>query len=135
MIPSNRAVRVAFPGGDQKRQEQIVRISVIVVCLTTCGLLVACDPYSPGQRAVGGGAIGAGTGAAVGAIAGGGRGAGTGALIGGGLGAVGGALTTPSRPYQPSNGYGSSPYGNGSPTYGYGGPSYDNGPGSYNSRY
>jgi hypothetical protein len=62
--------------------------------------LAACtDPYSPGQRAVGGGLLGAGAGAAVGGLAGGGRGAGTGALIGGGVGAVGGALTTPQRPY------------------------------------
>jgi hypothetical protein len=57
------------------------------------------DPYSPGQRAVGGGLLGAGAGAAIGGLAGGGRGAGTGALIGGGVGAVGGALTTPQRPY------------------------------------
>jgi hypothetical protein len=57
----------------------------------------ACDPYDPGQRAVGGGLIGAGTGAAIGGLAGGGRGAATGALIGGGVGAVGGALTTPGR--------------------------------------
>jgi hypothetical protein len=61
--------------------------------------VAACtDPYSPGQRAVGGGVLGAGTGAAIGALAGGGRGAATGALIGGGVGAVGGAVTTPNRP-------------------------------------
>jgi hypothetical protein len=75
-------------------------------CTLTCATismvlaLAACtDPYSPGQRAVGGGLLGAGAGAAVGGLAGGGRGAGTGALIGGGVGAVGGALTTPQRPY------------------------------------
>ncbi len=61
--------------------------------------LSACDPYSPGQRAVGGGLLGAGAGAAIGGLAGGGRGAGIGALAGGGLGAVGGAATTPSRGY------------------------------------
>lgn len=71
-------------------------------------LLTACDPYSPGQRALGGGAIGAGTGAAVGGLAGGH--AGTGAAIGGGLGAIGGAATTPQRP---SYGYSSAP------SYGY----------------
>ena len=61
--------------------------------------LGACtDPYSPGQRAVGGGLLGAGAGAAIGGLAGGGRGAATGALIGGGVGAVGGAVTTPNRP-------------------------------------
>ena len=53
------------------------------------------NPNDPTQRAVAGGAIGAGTGAAVGALAGGGRGAATGALIGGGVGALGGALTAP----------------------------------------
>ncbi|MDA8051246.1 MAG: cell envelope biogenesis protein OmpA [Rhodospirillales bacterium] len=56
------------------------------------------NPYSPQQRALGGAALGAGTGAAIGAIAGGGRGAATGALIGGALGAVGGAVTTPHPP-------------------------------------
>lgn len=61
--------------------------------------LAACtDPYDPGQRALAGGAIGAGTGAAIGGIAGGGSGALTGALIGGAVGAVGGAVTTPQRP-------------------------------------
>ena len=67
-------------------------LSVISMIL---GLSACTDPYSPGQRAVGGGLIGAGTGAAVGGLAGGGRGAATGALIGGGVGAAGGALTTP----------------------------------------
>ncbi len=60
--------------------------------------VAACDPYSPGQRAVGGGLLGAGAGAAIGGIAGGGTGAGIGALAGGGLGAIGGAATTPNRP-------------------------------------
>ena len=61
--------------------------------------LSACtDPYDPGQRAVGGGLLGAGTGAAIGGIAGGGRGAATGALIGGAVGAVGGAVTRLGRP-------------------------------------
>ena len=41
---------------------------VLAMCACT-------DPYDPGQRAVGGGLIGAGTGAAIGALAGGGRGA------------------------------------------------------------
>ena len=60
------------------------------------------DPYDPGQRAVGGGLLGAGAGAAIGGIAGGGRGAATGALIGGAVGAVGGAATTPQRPPPPA---------------------------------
>ncbi|MBV8095372.1 MAG: hypothetical protein JOY71_13205 [Acetobacteraceae bacterium] len=56
--------------------------------------LAACGE-TPGQRAVSGGLIGAGSGAAIGAAAGGGGGAGKGALIGGGVGALGGALTAP----------------------------------------
>ena len=55
------------------------------VSVSACG-------YSTGDRAVSGGLIGAGTGAAVGAIAGGNPG--TGALIGGAVGAAGGALTS-----------------------------------------
>jgi hypothetical protein len=58
----------------------------------------AADPYNPGERALGGGLVGAGTGAVIGATAGGGRGAGIGAAVGGGLGAVAGAATTPARP-------------------------------------
>ncbi len=56
------------------------------------------NPYDPGQRALGGGVLGAGTGAAIGGLAGGGRGAAAGALIGGAVGAVGGAVTTPQPP-------------------------------------
>jgi hypothetical protein len=88
--------------------------------LTLCAgaLLSACtNPYDPGQRAVGGAVLGAGTGAAIGAIAGGGRGAATGALIGGTIGAIGGAATTP-RPPPPSYGY--PPAGYAPPPPGYG---------------
>jgi hypothetical protein len=56
------------------------------------------DPYNPAERALGGGLVGAGTGAVIGAIAGGGRGAGIGAAVGGGVGAIAGAATTPPRP-------------------------------------
>ncbi len=85
------------------------------------GLLVAAglglggctNPYDPGQRAVGGGLIGAGTGAAIGGLAGGGTGAAIGALVGGGAGAIGGAATTPQAPppgyYGPGPGYGYAP--------------------------
>ena len=58
------------------------------------------NPYDPGQRALGGGLIGAGAGAAIGGLAGGGRGATIGALSGGVLGAATGALTTPQPPQQ-----------------------------------
>jgi len=70
----------------------------------TLALSACTDPYDPGQRALGGGLLGAGTGAAIGGLAGGGRGAAAGALIGGGVGAVGGAVTTP-RPPPPPPGY------------------------------
>jgi hypothetical protein len=73
-----------------------------LLCLSACT-----NPYDPGQRAVGGALLGAGTGAAIGGLAGGGRGAATGALIGGAVGAVGGVATTPQPPppgyYQPGN--------------------------------
>lgn len=54
--------------------------------------LVGCG-HSTGDRAVSGGLIGAGTGAAIGAVTGGNPA--TGALIGGAVGAVGGAVTSP----------------------------------------
>lgn len=82
--------------------------------VVTAGLVLALasctNPYDPGQRAVGGGLLGAGTGAAIGAAAGGGHGAALGAAVGGGLGAITGAATTPSPPppgayYGPSYGY------------------------------
>ena len=69
-------------------------ILTIVVGLTACT-----NPYDPGQRALGGAVLGAGTGAAIGAVAGGGQGAAIGALAGGAIGAVGGAATTPPAPY------------------------------------
>ncbi|MGI4942005.1 MAG: hypothetical protein ACRYHQ_15835 [Janthinobacterium lividum] len=76
----------------------MLRKTMMLIATTGMTLsLAACNPYDPGQRAVGGGLLGAGAGAAIGGIAGGGRGAGIGALAGGALGAVGGAATTPSR--------------------------------------
>jgi len=62
-------------------------------------LAASADPYNPAERALGGGLLGAGTGAVIGAISGGGRGAAIGAAVGGGLGAVAGAATTPPRPH------------------------------------
>jgi len=97
------------------------------------GLSACTDPYDPGQRAIGGGLLGAATGAAIGGAAGGGHGAALGAAIGGGVGAVTGAATTPRPPppgyggyyggYPPPNpGYGGYPppgYGGYPPPYGY----------------
>ena len=74
----------------------------IIASVIGAGLILAAsgsaDPYNPGERALGGGLVGAGTGAVIGAIAGGGRGAGIGAAVGGGVGAVAGGETTPARP-------------------------------------
>lgn len=56
------------------------------ISLSGCG-------YTPGSRALSGGAIGAGTGAVIGAVTG--TGPAGGALIGGALGAVAGAVTNP----------------------------------------
>ena len=108
--------------GQRGAEKEPVMKKVICSCALALGLAVglsACtDPYDPGQRAIGGGLFGAGTGAAIGGIAGGGRGAANGALIGGALGAVGGAATTPSSGYSGDgySGYGSS----GAGYYGYG---------------
>ena len=65
-------------------------LGVVLVSLTLS--LVGCGDQ-PSTRAVTGGLLGAGGGAAIGAVAGGH--AGTGALIGGGVGAATGALTSP----------------------------------------
>ena len=51
----------------------------------------------PGQRAVGGGLIGAGAGAGLGALFGGGRGAAIGGLTGAAVGAGTGYVTTPQQ--------------------------------------
>ncbi len=64
------------------------------------GLGACTNPYDPNGRAIDGGLLGAGGGAALGGLFGGGEGAAAGALIGGAAGAAGGALTTP-RPPQP----------------------------------
>ncbi len=56
------------------------------------------NPYDPGQRALGGAALGAGGGALIGGLAGGGSGAAIGAVAGGLGGAAIGAATTPTPP-------------------------------------
>ena len=63
------------------------------------GLSACTNPYDPAQRALGGGLLGAGAGAAIGAAAGGGHGAALGAAIGGATGALGGLVTTPLPAY------------------------------------
>jgi hypothetical protein len=84
-----------------KQQEQVVRSVILSGALAaglTLGLSGCTNPYDPGQRAIGGGLIGAGTGALIGGIAAGGPGAAMGAAVGGGVGAVVGAATTPAPP-------------------------------------
>lgn len=66
------------------------KFTIALVATLSLGL-VACGA-TPGERAVSGGLLGAGTGAAIGSLSGN---AGTGALIGAGVGAVGGAVTAP----------------------------------------
>jgi hypothetical protein len=72
--------------GELAMQKALTTLAAValVAGLAACG-------QSKGDRALSGGAIGAGTGAAVGAITGGSPL--TGALIGGAVGAAGGALT------------------------------------------
>ncbi len=63
---------------------------IVVLTLIVCFLALGCSGMSTtAQRTLSGGAIGAGTGAAIGAIAGN---AGAGAAIGGGAGLLGGYL-------------------------------------------
>jgi hypothetical protein len=72
-----------------------------VAATLVLGLAGCTNPYDPGQRAVGGGLLGAGAGAAIGGAVGGGHGAALGAAIGGATGAVTGAATTPPPPPPP----------------------------------
>lgn len=62
--------------------------------LALAGIGLAACGDTPGERAVTGGLLGAGGGAAIGSLSGN---AGAGALIGGAAGAVGGAITAPPR--------------------------------------
>ena len=94
---SNSRSATPAPKGDLNIMQR--SIAPIAATLGMVLALSACtDPYDPGQRAVGGGLLGAGAGAAIGGLAGGGRGAAAGALIGGAVGAVGGVATTPRSP-------------------------------------
>ena len=70
------------------RPLNMVAAGLLILSLAACG-------NTPGQRALSGGAIGAGGGAAVGAVTGGSPL--TGALIGGAGGAAVGAVTAPRR--------------------------------------
>jgi hypothetical protein len=90
------------------RSSLILLAATLALALPLAGCANTTDP---GQRALGGAAIGAGGGAVLGGILGGPRGALTGAVLGGAVGAVGGAATAPHggsggsspRPRPPSN--------------------------------
>jgi hypothetical protein len=81
-----------------KRMKRQATVAGVIGAGLIYAMAASADPYNPAERALGGGLLGAGTGAVIGAIAGGGRGAGIGAAVGGGLGAVAGAATTPAPP-------------------------------------
>ena len=68
---------------------------VAVLMLVLLGAGGCTNDYNPGQRAVGGGLLGAGAGAGLGALFGGGRGAAIGGLTGAAVGAGTGYITTP----------------------------------------
>jgi hypothetical protein len=72
-------------------------IHAVLAAISLLGLAACTNPYDPVQRTIGGGLIGAGSGAAIGAAAAGGHGAALGAAVGGAVGAVGGLITTPTR--------------------------------------
>jgi hypothetical protein len=84
-----------MPGSSNQTTGKLIRAGAISLVL---GLAACTNPYDPAQRAVGGGLIGAGAGAAIGAAAGGGPGAAIGAASGGALGAITGVVTTPLPP-------------------------------------
>src|SRR5271165_3523045 len=107
--PSKQAWYDSRAGCYPKGREHSSMNRLIAPCALAIGVslaLTACDPYDPGERALGGAAIGAGSGAAIGAAVGGGHGAAVGALVGGAVGAVTGAATTPPPPPPPRAYYG-----------------------------
>lgn len=70
----------------------IRKLTISAVAIGMAIGLAGCG-YSPGSRALSGGAIGAGAGSIIGAVTG--LGPAGGALIGGAAGAIGGAVTNP----------------------------------------
>lgn len=80
----------------------MTRIATLAGAVLALSMLTAACGETPGQRAVTGGAIGAGTGAVVGSTVGHPVG---GAVVGGLGGAAVGAATTPRRDYYYGGGY------------------------------
>jgi hypothetical protein len=70
----------SIASGHMKKRLTVASLLGAGLVLTTAAVA---DPYNPAERALGGGLVGAGTGAVIGVIAGGGRGAGIGAAVGG----------------------------------------------------
>ncbi len=97
-----RAGAFVGEGTKVKRQSIVTAFAAAAMILALAGCT---NPYDPAQRAVGGGLLGAGAGAAIGGIAGGGRGTAIGAITGGAVGAVAGAATTPPPPPPPPGYY------------------------------
>ena len=62
---------------EMKRMKRQATVAGVIGAGLIYAMAASADPYNPGERALGGGLLGAGTGALIGAIAGGGRGAGT----------------------------------------------------------
>jgi hypothetical protein len=115
---TQRITMTALQLGEDRRMTKQALFGGAMGLALLLGLSACTDPYDPGQRAIGGGLLGAATGAAIGGAAGGGSGAAIGAAVGGGVGAITGAATTPQRPpppgyYPPPPGY----YGGYPPPY------------------
>lgn len=94
-------------GSSDSRFWKTLRLSTLGAALVlplTLGACTQAEQDNSTNRSLGGGLIGAGTGAAIGALAGGGRGAAIGALSGGAVGATTGYLTTPNHRYNSSSG-------------------------------
>jgi hypothetical protein len=85
------------------KHAMVFRVTILGLC--TAAVVSCSNPYDPGQRAVGGGLIGAGGGAAVGGLLGGGKGAVAGGLLGGAAGGGAGYATTPTPPRRDYYGY------------------------------
>lgn len=101
IVGTLKSTAVATAHGPKRGSRMTKRILAPGAMLLLLGLAACTNPYDPGQRAIGGGLIGAGAGAAIGAAAGGGTGAAIGAATGGALGAITGAATTPPPPPPP----------------------------------
>ena len=75
-------------------------IPFMVIAALALSLSACTNLYDPVQRFIGGGLIGAGSGASIGAAAAGEHGAALGTGVGGAVGTVGGLITTPPPRYR-----------------------------------